>query len=381
MVDRLSSFFIFCSGIDRNVLKRTPTEFNKYAGIGATVFFTGIFAFLASSYALYTVFQNVIYSALFGLVWGVMIFNLDRYIVSSLKKKGTFLKDFTLAFPRLVLAIIISLVISKPLELKIFETEINAEIVGMQQEKRKEHETLLKSRFEKDIAKVEEEIDDLRAELSTQKGQKDALMLDALREADGTGGSKIRNMGPIYQAKMKAAQLADDQYQEKMLSLNPKIEELEAKRQEILDMQKDELVSMEASALTGFASRMEALSRVSAKSDAVMIASLFIMLLFICIETAPLFVKLISERSPYDYVLHKIEFEYEMDHKRRTTILALDTKNRIEHETKTKIHQNIETIEAENELFSEALKNEVASIKNQSFNLRSFLKNRRLTFE
>ena len=122
----LKQFFIICSGSDTDILKEcNKGEQNKYAGIGATVFFTAIMAFVASSYALYTVFDNWITAIFFGLIWGALIFNLDRFIVSTIKKQDNFIKELIQALPRILLAVIIAVVIAKPLELKIFEKEIN----------------------------------------------------------------------------------------------------------------------------------------------------------------------------------------------------------------------------------------------------------------
>jgi hypothetical protein len=41
-------------------------------------------AFIASSYALFTVFDNPFMAMGFGIVWGLLIFNLDRFIVSTI---------------------------------------------------------------------------------------------------------------------------------------------------------------------------------------------------------------------------------------------------------------------------------------------------------
>src|SRR5690606_27869306 len=121
----LISFFILSSDADRNLLSIcTEGEQTKYAGIGATVFFTAVMAFIAGSYALYTVFDSALPAIAFGLVWGLLIFNLDRYIVSTMRKREKFGSEFLQALPRIVLAIIIAIVISKPLEIKIFEKEI-----------------------------------------------------------------------------------------------------------------------------------------------------------------------------------------------------------------------------------------------------------------
>ena len=55
----LKRFFILCSGADADILEDCSNgEQNKYAGIGATVFFTAVMAFIAATYALYTVFDN-----------------------------------------------------------------------------------------------------------------------------------------------------------------------------------------------------------------------------------------------------------------------------------------------------------------------------------
>ena len=108
----LKKFFLLCSGSDKQIIEScSDGEQNKYAGIGATVFFTAVMAFIAGSYALYTVFDNIYTALFFGLVWGLLIFNLDRFIVSTIKKRDSFLDEFIQASPRIVLAVIIDIVI------------------------------------------------------------------------------------------------------------------------------------------------------------------------------------------------------------------------------------------------------------------------------
>ncbi len=369
----LSSFFLFCSGCDQSILEKTPTERNKYVGIGATVFFTGLFATVASGYALYTVFGNFFSATLFALMWGALIFNLDRYIVSSMKKKDNFIADWSIALPRIVLAVIISLVISKPLELKIFDTEIQSEIVSMQQERRKEHEDLLNARFKSELTRLDNEINQYKSELAAFQKTKDARVGEALAEADGTGGSKIRNMGPIYKAKQQAALLAENEYDAKLKDYTPLIQQKENEKNKLLAQRDDALVKMQQVALTGFASRMEALSRVSAKSHAVYIAGIFIMLLFIAIETAPMFVKVISERSPYDFVLDKIENEFALEHKQITTLRKMEVNHKLALENDTRSHRNETLIKAENEIFTHAIQGEVDEIKKSAHSLKDYL--------
>ncbi len=111
----LKQFFWMCSGADTDILQNSSkAEQIKFAGIGGTVFFTAVMAFIASSYALYTVFDNYFAAIFFGLVWGLLIFNLDRFIVSTIKKRDNKWSELKQAIPRIVLAIIIAIVISKP---------------------------------------------------------------------------------------------------------------------------------------------------------------------------------------------------------------------------------------------------------------------------
>jgi len=200
----LSSFFLFCSGVYPALLKRSPSETQKYIGVGATVFFTGALAFVSASYAVFTVFDSYIASIVFGLIWGLMIFNLDRFLVSSMRKSNSKWKDFFSATPRIMLAVLIAVVISKPLEVKLFDTEIQSEIVLMEQERYLEQETVSKARYKEDIKAGNDRIVALDTKLQMEKDKVDALLSKAIAEADGTGGSGQRNMGPIY--KMKKAE-------------------------------------------------------------------------------------------------------------------------------------------------------------------------------
>src|ERR1700712_4823146 len=129
---KVTRFFWFCSGAHVGTLKKYPIEHNKYIGIGATIFFTALFASLSGGYAMYFVFNGdafaVGFAILFGLIWGLAIFNMDRYIVSSINKEGSTNSQILQASPRILLAIMIGIVISRPVELKIFDKEIRQKL-------------------------------------------------------------------------------------------------------------------------------------------------------------------------------------------------------------------------------------------------------------
>lgn len=364
-MSKVSEFLLQCSGVDREILRECPTDENKYIGIGGTVLFTGILAFFSSAYAIYTVFDNYFMAILFGAIWGLMIFNLDRYIVSSMKSRGSFFRDFMVAFPRLVMAVLLALVISKPLELKIFEKEINAELLTMEQEVYQEQEDKVWARYNAQIVAHRADIPLLQAEIDQAAALRDTLALMAIQEADGTGGSGHRNLGPIYRTKKAEADKAQAALNATEARVLPLIAE---KQQAIAELEQQAATDIEAldrQAYGGMAARMDALHRLGMDSPAIYYASIFITLLFIALETAPVFVKLISSRSPYDYLLHEKEHVFAMNNLEQTSLLSNAVKNKVKFDTETGIYRTQKEIEMEQALTDEYLARKRAAMQDQ----------------
>jgi hypothetical protein len=299
----VTSFFWYCSGADTTLLKKCPTESSKYVGIGATIFFTGIFAALAAGYSLYTVFDSVVIASIFGLLWGLMIFNLDRFIVSSMRKEGRARKELMLALPRIILAVLISIVIAKPLELKIFEKEIKPELVVMEQQKFLQQEERVRTRFAAGQDSLSQQITKLKNEIVTMASKRDELARIAQEEADGTGGTRRRNAGPIYKLKKADADRAEQELNDVDKRNTLRISELQAAFDQRQNRIAAEIGSLERARMDGPAARIEALDRLTGESSAIFWAHWFIMLLFIAIETSPVIVKLLSGKGPYDNLL------------------------------------------------------------------------------
>ena len=371
----LKNFFLFCSGANFSILKRTPTEINKYVGIGATIFFTGVFAAIAAGYALYTVFDNGYIIIPIAVLWGLMIFNLDRFIVSTMKKKGAFIRDFTSALPRIILAVLIAIVIAKPLELKIFESEIEAELVKMQQENFKSQDDLVRTRYTDELELLKSEIVALKSEIQQKEEERDGLIQEANVEADGTGGSMRRNLGPIYRAKKDAADLVQVELNDLALRNENLIDAKQSRIDELNEAMASDLESLNRVELSGFAARLEGLERAADRSQAIWIANLFIMLLFIAVETAPVITKLILERSPYDFVLNKHEYQFEMNHKSFAAAQRSTVENQAKFETETSDHKTKLAILAEKELAEEAIKRRIDELKGKTSVSRGFIGN------
>jgi TM2 domain-containing membrane protein YozV len=309
-MQQLTFFFWLCAGADIATLKKCPTEKSKYVGIGATVFFTGLFAALAGGYAMYTVFDNIWIAAVCGLLWGLLIFNLDRFIVSSMRKEGKFSRELLMATPRILLAILISVVIAKPLELKIFEKEINAELIIMDQQQRARQENEVRQRFRFTQDSLKSEITLLKKEIETKTVLRDDLLRIAREEADGTGGSRKKNLGPIYKIKKANADDAEKELLQLKSSHQNRISFLERKLHHNDSTLIAEIAAIEHARVNGPAARIEAMSRLTQQHAAMWWAEWFIIFLFIALETAPVFVKLISPKGPYDNVLKVEEYRF-----------------------------------------------------------------------
>lgn len=131
-------FFWNISGVDKELLKKCSiSEQNKYFGIGFLIFSISIIAAFSGGYAVYTTTGNVPISVFLGALWGVIILNVDRLLISTMKKdpNNSKWKELRQAIPRFILALAIAFVVSKPVEVKLLEPQINKYIRESNQSK------------------------------------------------------------------------------------------------------------------------------------------------------------------------------------------------------------------------------------------------------
>ena len=299
-----------------------PGEQNKYAGIGATVFFTALMAFIASGYALYTVFDSIPMAIAFGFVWGLLIFNLDRFIVSTIKKRDNFLDEFLQALPRLILAVIIAVVISKPLELKIFEKEIDRVLLEQKNDLTLANQNQIADQFTPAVAALDTEIENLKSEVVTKETEVNALYDIYITEAEGTSGTGKLGKGPVYKEKREKHDAALAELQQLKQTNSEKIAALELEKASLAS-DYETRVSETQPIIDNFDGLM---ARIDALETLPWLPSFFIFLLFLAIETTPIFAKLISPKGEYDLKLADAEGEL----KSWTTQKANQRKNLID---------------------------------------------------
>lgn len=300
----IKQFFILCSGSDTQLLNDSSAgEQNKYAGIGATVFFTALMAFIAASYALYTVFDNAFIATGFGLVWGLLIFNLDRYIVSTLKKRENIGLELLQAAPRIVLAIIIAVVISKPLELKIFEKEINQVLLEQKNDLTLTNKDQIAQQYAPVATGLRNEIKSLQQQIDTKEAEVNNLYDTYIAEAEGTKGTMKLGKGPVYEEKRQKHDALLTELQQLKTSNRTKIAAAETQLSQLKGDYEAQVVSSQP-IIDNYGGLM---ARVAALSKLPWLPSFFIFLLFLAIETSPIIAKLLSPKGEYDYKLEDQE--------------------------------------------------------------------------
>ncbi|WP_242606971.1 DUF4407 domain-containing protein [Protofrankia symbiont of Coriaria ruscifolia] len=127
---------IWLSGANPQLLARCPTDRAKYVGVGSAVLTTSLMAAASCAFALHMGLRLSVASCLLvGGAWGLAIMGLDRWLVASVQRRDHWYQNLLIALPRLALAVLIGLVISTPLVLRIFEPEIQAELVDIHRER------------------------------------------------------------------------------------------------------------------------------------------------------------------------------------------------------------------------------------------------------
>lgn len=306
-----------CAGGDKYILERaTYSDQIKYMCLGGIVFATGAMAALAGGYAFYTIFSpkgsaienelsisTTILSVIFGIIWGLIIFNIDRFIVTSTGKgDGTekiTLDEFKSAIPRIVMGAIIAITISKPIEIRMFQTEINTALHEEQLNLQKDYEIRTRKNFEdrlKDLGTENNEIQNRVDDYLKKITVKDSLYNIEMTEGNGGRGEGEGPVALSLKTERNRLQVELDNFTN---TNKTKITDIEGRRKQIyqeLDkaLNQNKLVS---SGLDGLLERIKLSHKIAG-----FWISLFITLLFMCIELTPIFFKLMLNKTPYDYL-------------------------------------------------------------------------------
>lgn len=325
------------AGADEYILMRsTYSDHVKYATLGGIVCATGFMAALAGGYAFYIIFKEkaaaitestsqvveqstdiktALLSILFGIIWGLIIFNIDRFIVASTGKgdgtEAITWGEFRGAIPRIIMGIIIAITISKPVELRMFETEIDVKLHEKQQIEYNNQIKKVEMNFRPEVERIEDEIEALRSEISLQKENLERKTTIFQAEMDGLSGSGKKGKGPSAKEKERERDLAQTELNQLIAKNEPKIESLIEDKKAAQNKIKIEKAKAEnvANGLNGLLERLHIAHEIAG-----FWITLFITLLFMAIELTPIFFKMMLIKSPYDFISDNLKALLKAEH-------------------------------------------------------------------
>ncbi|XVQ86816.1 DUF4407 domain-containing protein [Microbispora siamensis] len=343
-------FLIALSGARPEVLERCPTEYGKFEGIGGAVLTTAVLAVVSMTFALNSALGvNIVLAVLAALVWGLMILSLDRWLVSTMRADAP--RRWPLAVPRVLMALLLGFVISTPLVLQIFRSEIDAQIVQIKQQRADAFAARQQQgNVGKDVGQLRKEVADLEKVISSggdvpinteQDPNVKALTAERARQqklADkhygewqcqlyGGPSCPKKGDGPLAQDSRRAYEkdkrridLINRQIEDRKRELSANSEEAKQARltsaQDALPKAKAQLdagikrqADLQASfdaenmATNGLLIRIQALNEVTGKDSSLGVTRLLLFLLFLLIECLPVTIKLMQRPGNYEKVL------------------------------------------------------------------------------
>lgn len=403
----INEFLWTCAGVNKQVLRQCPADYAKYAGIGGTILFTALMAMFSGGYALTYVFGNPWIGLLFGCFWGLLIFNLDRFIVNTMYSDGKHTiswDELKSGLPRIIMAIFLGIVISYPLELKLFDDEIQVKIDELKGDRLREFVEIDQARLdslESVVAALRENPTSLHAsqiiggndQLNTLSQQrKDAnAHFQAEQQAINSLTSTINHLKATneegrndkdisaksqertnHQVKRNQFRSQINTLDAQMAALSPQIAELinkqTADQTSVIARKEQEIKSLQLKIqkadsiyrktldknFNGLQAQMLAFNEMKNTKlegelfSSTQVAAWLIMILFIIIETAPTFFKMMMEDGPYDDMLRA--------EKHRISVMADKSISDLNDEVNTAVR--ISTMRNEKRLEAETIANQ-----------------------
>lgn len=303
-ITKTQSLLIWAAGFDNQTAAQcTSSEIRKMTIAGSMVFIPAFLALFSYTYGFYFIFANTYAAIGCGIASAIVLFIIDRSIMAY-GRPGSF--SFGLA-GRIMLAVTVGFLLAEPLILKIFEDSIQ-----------EQQFTELNSAKDSTAAPYDSRIAALQDNLAADQKRLYTLQQAYTAEMDGTGGSMIRNQGPIYQQKYQDYQDYQKLYASNQLTTATKIAEIQKQKSNALDL-------VEHNNADGLIGRMRALSSLGEKEPIVHWTTWLLRIFFTLIELLPLLIKIspAGDRGLYYKLVDMNDVEKEQ-------IFEMSSKERLE---------------------------------------------------
>jgi hypothetical protein len=248
--------------------------------------------------------------------------------------------------------LILGITISKPLELKIIETEINVELRKKQQEKMDEFNRNTDAKYKEEIALIDADI----AKLETDRGVLTQRLKEAEQEYIDQMQGRAGNAG--YGPRAKQLEVFKNEKQKEIDDYDAKhateLANLKLRRDEKMaawEHDRNEVNKKQAENLDGL------LERISIAHDIGFWLGIALTFIFLSIEMGPIFFKMMMNKGPYDYMVENYNYRMyvrngivkeEMIFEGRDGMKLMEKINYLEVEQDRK--EKIEKLQAQEEL-------------------------------
>ena len=308
----IGDFFIWCAGSDNSILKRCPrSERIKHIGFGSLVLIPAILALVSMTYALSTIghLQEHLWLAfLGGIVWALIIFSFDRYIVSTHRRKLENKDEFKSPsfYLRFLFAFILGIVISHPIVLLYFDGSITDTI----KQNKVEHQKGIQAEYDNRVNKIENQLIAIDSNYRAKEKARDRQANLVAQEIDGevlknakgeivTTG--IYGKGPSAENKIKHLQKLESELTTLRTADNTVKSSLYTEMAQLKEEAENKISTYNVS--FDYLRRELALEQMKDEHTIVIITQWFLMFLFILVDILPVTFKTFSPFGMYDKIL------------------------------------------------------------------------------
>jgi serine/threonine protein kinase len=315
MIGKLGEFFIWAAGGDRDQID-TRTERARYTGIGAAVVFTAVMAGISMALALSLTFGGSPIRFLpIAVLWGALIFNLDRMLVAAVsygnlhrdpaeQSWSTWAAGKAHYLPRVLLAVVLGIVISEPIMLRLFDKEIEQQLDTVQARSLAdiEREVRASPQFKQRGAQLTKREATAREDLRKAQQALNAAETALDDEISGRGGTGTvgddRRAAERRLARDKAREARDWARD----TLDTELPLIKAARDRLEGDIQNEITRRQRTveANDGFLAREEALGQLMATHPGLRARRLFVAAMFLLVEALPVLLRLLSSESVHD---------------------------------------------------------------------------------
>ncbi len=270
--------FLFAAGVDEVTMNRcSSSERSKYITLGTLIYVPLATSIIAVIFAARYFTQNPITIFFVCLLWGGVVFTIERALISSLRPHKF---NFAVLF-RVISAFAMSMIISELLVMFAFHDQIDEYVaIHIDKEIKEIHE-----RYESKIAELQEGLKKYEDDLSRQEQS-------LIEEIEGISGSLRRGDGKVAAEKRNALDRKKALFEEEKFRVSNEVASLRQQEEQAIG-------SCNSRRVPGLLGSIVGLHQLSSTNKTVFWALVLAHVFFLTIELMPLVIKMSFKGTQY----------------------------------------------------------------------------------